>query len=152
MLVGDLAWTRGRIIRLYACWTCYGSYAILSSECLVIFCSLPDAASDAISGVFVRPIGFISAVKLGCVELHLSWDIRLEVVGRAFWRVYRFNFQSEAADVVISDSTMEDIGIDVCVHFCCSWSYRCRYIRPAHFVPTTNDDGLWDGNRRYAYA
>ena len=57
---GDLALNCGRIIQLYASWTCFVQYSL-------IFCSLSEVASDVISaGTTAEDVGLNAPVEFDC--------------------------------------------------------------------------------------
>ena len=112
VISGDLASSRGRIMRLYAGRTRF-------THCmhyLIAFCSRPEAASDKISDKFVRPTLLDKHAKFRDHHLNRSPEIRPEVVGGGI--VHRFfgNFHKcrpEVAGDVRSGLTVESVGMNV---------------------------------------
>ena len=101
---GDSRLNSCQIIRLFG-WP-DPFYSLL--QCLIAFCSRPEAASDVMSGRFVRPIVLDKCVKFCDPCLNRSREIPPEAVGGSiFDSFYRDNFRLEAVSDVISSATVQ---------------------------------------------
>ena len=78
---------------------------------LILFCTFPEADSDATSGNYVAKMVHVNAMKFVYLALHLSWDIRLKVVVCGI--LYRYDFRPEVASDVIYGTAIENVGLDV---------------------------------------
>ena len=101
---------------------------------LITFCRRPEATSEVMYGLFVRPVALDESVKLHDPSLNRSPEIPTEAVGGDIFDCFLYNFRHEVDNDVISGVAIDNVGVDVCAKFGDSRSNGFRDIRRADFV------------------
>ena len=101
---------------------------------LITFCSRPKAVSDVISGTFVGRLSSISVSNFVVLAETVLEKLHHKTVGGCILDTFRYNFQLEVDNDVISGVAVGNIGMDVHVKFGDSRSNGFRDIRGADFV------------------
>ena len=90
-----------------------------------------EAAADAISGSFIRPVVLNKSVKLHDTCLNRSREIPPETV---VWDGCPYNFRADVDNNVISDEAVYNVDMDVCIKLGYSRSDDVQDIRGADFM------------------